>query len=193
MSQNPSRATVRLFGVPASVTYRLDATEVERRRSAGLGSLARLDLLDVLMGLPVGLPVQRACLTEREQRLLRELPDGVVTEHDDQLVRRAVQPLTVHNAVVAARGWRTGLRKAGRFAPFCARSVRLPQLPDDFEEVSVQAGFYGIGVLIGPPCRAEQLVAAQPYARHRHGPGHWWFAEEVFGQLGAVVEEGALV
>lgn len=44
---------------------------------------------------------------------------GVVDSDGGHVVRRAVAPVSVRFAVVAARSWREGLVKAGRFAPFC--------------------------------------------------------------------------
>ncbi|WP_406238445.1 hypothetical protein [Nocardia sp. NBC_01009] len=49
----------------------------------GLGSLDDLELIDVLMSLPGGLQVERGCLAEREQRILRPAPHRAVDEPAD--------------------------------------------------------------------------------------------------------------
>ncbi len=56
---DPTHTTVWLAGVRARVTYRLDDQEVARRRRAGGSGLDDIGLLDVLLGLPAGVPVPR--------------------------------------------------------------------------------------------------------------------------------------
>jgi hypothetical protein len=175
---------VDVFGAAAGVAYRADQVETARRVAVGLGSVTQREVLEVLMGLPVGLPVPARELGYRDRRLLGRMPRGVVDEHDaGHLVRRAVAPVSARFAVVAARTWREGLVKAGRFAPLCARAMLLPAAPEDLDDAGMQASFYGIGICVFTVGTLRVLVEPQPYVRQRHSSAQWWFAEEVYRQI----------
>ena len=60
-----------VLGVEALICYRLDDREVMRRRRAGAGAIPSADLLELLLGLPVGMPVPVSALTSREGAALR--------------------------------------------------------------------------------------------------------------------------
>lgn len=185
-------AAVRMFVAAAGVAYLPDETETARRAAAGLGAITQRGVLDVLMSLPTGLPVAVDTLTERERRLVRRAPSGAV-EYDDagRIARRAVAPVSVRFAMVAARSWREGLAKAGRFAPFCARAMLLSAPPDDLDDARMQASFYGIGICVFASGRLRMLADPEPYVRHRHSPAQWWFAEEIYGQVAASTSLGS--
>lgn len=176
-------AVVRLFGAAAGVAYRPNPSEITRRARAGLGAITQRDVLDVLMELPAGLPVNTASLTARDRRILRRAPHGVFEREPDHLVRRAVPPVSARFAVVAARTWRDGLAKAGRFAPFCARAILLPTPPDDIDDARMQASYYGIGLCVFTAGTLRMLVEPESYARQRHSAAHWWFAEQLYRQV----------
>jgi hypothetical protein len=176
-------ALLRMFGTLAGVAYRPDRVEVERRRVGRSGALTRLDVLDVLMGLPVGLPVARKDLTATERTLVAGAVAGAVEGHDGLIVRRAVAPVSVRFAVVAARDWRVGLERAGRFAPFCARAMLLPALPADWDDAQTQASYFGIGMCVFVDTHLRMPVQPAPHVRERHTPAQWWFAEEAYRQI----------
>lgn len=176
-------AVVRLFGAAAGVAYRPDPSEIARRATAGLAAITQRDVLDVLMGLPAGLPVSAASLTARDRRILRRAPHGVMDRDHDHLVRRAVPPMSARFVVVAAHTWRDGLAKAGRFAPFCARAILLPTSPADVDDARMQASYYGIGLCVFTAGALRMLVDPQPYVRQRHSSAQWWFAEELYRQV----------
>jgi hypothetical protein len=180
---------VRMFGTAAGVAYRLDHAEVARRREHQLGALTDLDVLDALMGLPVGMPVEQSSLTKAERALVDRLPAGVVEHRGEQLVRLAAAPLSVQSAVVAARNWKTGLKQAGRFAPFCVRAILLPAVPADVSELQTQASFFGVGVGVSVEGQMQLLVEPAPYEQTRHTPAQWWFAEEAYRQISEQVTE----
>ncbi len=169
---------VSAMGAEALVCYRLDEAETERRRRAGAGAIISADVLELLLGLPVGMPVPVTSLTRREEGALKVAPPGAVSIRDGQVTRRAVAPLTVELAVVAGRSWRHGLEKAGRFAPFCARAAVLGRRPRDLAEAQLQAGFYGVGVIDAQS--AEVLVAPAPFRRSRWTVAGWRFLEAVY-------------
>lgn len=183
-------AAVRMFGSAAGVAFQRDAVEIARRAAVGLGSIAQRDVLDALMNLPMGLPVAVGELTDRERRLLRRAPRGAVEEDAGHILRHAVAPISVRFAMIAARSWREGLVKAGRFAPFCARSMLLPAAPADLDDARMQASFYGIGIYVFAFGRLETLADPEPYVRRRHSSAQWWFAEEIYRQVPAAPING---
>ncbi|TQM83047.1 hypothetical protein FHX81_5460 [Saccharothrix saharensis] len=174
---------VRMFGSTAAVNYQLINAEVRRRDGRRAVPAPGQDVLDVLMGLPVGLPVPADSLTDRERRLLGRAPQGAVDRDGEHVVRRAVAPLTARFAVVTARDWKIGLKRADRFAPFCERAVLLPALPQDADDLFVRASFSGCGVCVFSGKQLDMVVEPRRYVRRRHTPAQWWFAEEVFAQL----------
>lgn len=174
---------VSMFGVTAGVAYELDPIETARRDLAGLGAVPRPDVLEVLMGLPLGLPVAVADLSRQEMVLLRDAPRGMIDLKGGYVTRRAVRPAAATLAVVAARSWRDGMVSAGRFAPFCARMVLLSSPPTDLDQLRTQASFYGIGICTFAAGTLQTLVEPEPYVRHRHSTAQWWFAEELYRQV----------
>jgi hypothetical protein len=184
-------ADVRVLGTAVELTYVPDEREAARRSAAGLGAVDRRDVLDVLLGLPLGSPVAVDDLTPPERSVLRSAPEGAVERRPGSVVRWAAAPLFPVMAVVRARSLRPGLVRAGRFAPFCARAVLLASPPRDEQYARVQASFYGIGVLVAVGGEVRAIAAPRPHVRRRHSAGHWWFAEEVHRQVGVPVRAAA--
>lgn len=178
-------AVVRLFGSTVGVVYEPDEVEVARRASEQPEAITRLDLLDGLMTLPVGMRVAIADLTDAQRTMLRRIPRGAVEQHGESVVRRAQAPVSVQWTVVAARNWRTGLQVAGRFAPYCARSVLLPAIPVDWEHAQMRAAFFGVGVIVRTVATLRTLIEPDPYVQRRHTPAQWLFAEEAWRQIRA--------
>ena len=147
-------------------------------------------MLDALMGLPAGLPISRNELTNGERTLVDRAPSGSIERRGGQVIRWAVAPVSVLFAVVAANDWHVGLRRAGQFAPFCARAILLPALPGDWEDARTQASYFGIGVCMLVDAQLDMLVTPRPYVRKRHTPAQWWFAEETYRQI-SEYENGA--
>lgn len=176
---------VRMFGTVAGVVYRTDEAEAGRRRVQKAEPVTELDVLDGLMGLPVGVPVAVADLTERERARLRRVPCGAVERDGDHVIRWAVAPLSVHFALVAARDWRVGLTRAGRFAPYCARALLLPAatVQAEWGDVRAQASCFGIGLCVFAEGQLRVFVEPRPYVRMRHTPAQWWFVEEMYRQI----------
>lgn len=164
----------------ALICYRLNAGEAERRRQARAGSICSADVLDLLLALPLGMPVPASSLTHRECAALERAPASAVTIQDEEVTRHAVTPLAVELAVVAARSWRRGLEVAGRFAPFCARAMVLPRLPRDLAELELEARFYGVGVIVADGREADVLIPPAPFRRGRWTAAGWRFLENVY-------------
>lgn len=96
-------ATVRVLGQSAAVIYRADAGELHRRNGVGLGTITRLDLLDLLLNLPLGCAMAAESLTMRERRLLTDLPAGSIDVEPGLVTRRVAVPLMVDLALVPGR------------------------------------------------------------------------------------------
>ncbi|PBC71160.1 hypothetical protein BX265_5749 [Streptomyces sp. TLI_235] len=171
-----------VLGSRALLLYRVDETEHRRRQAAGSEPLDSIPALERLLGLPVGLPVPVGSLPE--QAGIRDLPRGAVEWDADLVTRRAVRPLAVDLAVVRAAGWRTGLERAGRFAPFCRRAVLLDEVPRaGRDETLAEASFYGIGVLVDEPDGIRIALEPEAYRPQRHTAAAWHFVEELYGRL----------
>ena len=174
------RVLVPMMGAEALICYRLDEGEHGRRRQAGAGAIASTDVLELLLSLPISESVPVASLTCRERAALSRASRGVLSVWDGQVTRHAMAPVTVELALVAARNWRAGLEAAGRFAPFCARAMVLRHRPADLAEVQLQAGFYGVGVIVVDERSTELLVEPEPFQRFGFTAAGWRFLEEVY-------------
>lgn len=171
-------ARMRVRGVDATVMYVPDDAEYRRRRSAGLGAVTRLDLLDVLLGLPVGLAVPWCSLAPNDRRAVRELPAGCADVTPAGVIRRLVRPLRVELAIVHARHWRGGLEQAGRFGSYCTRLVVLPEPPADGDRAGIEADYWGIGLVVAAP-EPSLLVPPERFEPRAHTAAGWAFAEQV--------------
>ncbi|MCK9895234.1 hypothetical protein [Frankia sp. AgB32] len=173
----PLGGWVALAGTP-------DPTETARRTQAGLGAVTDVPVLEMLLGLPHGLPVPPGALSDRDRRALAAAPAGCADHGPDGIVRQARPPLTPALAVVSAiRGWRAGLEQAGRYAPFCARAVVVPRAPRDLLAACVEADFYGVGLVVVSESEVDVLVTPEPYRARRVTARRWWLAEQVHRAL----------
>jgi hypothetical protein len=182
VSSESEGAVFSVLGTRALLLYRVDETEHRRRQAAASEQLDSIPALECLLGLPVGLPVPAGSLPEEAE--VRDLPRGAVEWDADLVTRRAVRPLVVDLAVVRAAGWRTGLERAGRFAPFCRRAVLLDEVPEArLDEILAEAAFYGIGVLVNEPDGIRIALEPEAYRPQRHTAAAWHFVEELYGRL----------
>jgi hypothetical protein len=168
------------MGAEALICYRLEDGEHERRQRAGAGAILSADVLELLLSLPIDASVPISSLTCRERGALNRASHGALSVRDGEVTRHASVPVTVELALVAARNWRAGLEAAGRFAPFCARAMMMRHRPADLAEVQLQAGFYGVGVIVVDEQSTEVLVEPEPFQRFRFTAASWRFLEEVY-------------
>ena len=168
-----------LLGTEVLCFYQVDDAEHQRRQSVGLKAVTGLAMLETLMGLPVDLPVSWRLLGQGEYAKVRALPVGTVERDGAMVIRRAVRPVRVDLAVVTARSWRRGLERAGRFAPFCRRTLLWDRRPPGTEKLS-EASFYGVGVLHRTGGDVTTLLEPREYRPARHTAGAWWFTEELY-------------
>ncbi|MEV7722169.1 hypothetical protein [Streptomyces sp. NPDC088184] len=183
VGQGGKTAFTQVIGEKGLFFYRLAPAEDERRREVGAERLDRRHPLETLLSLPVGMPVPLASLDQHERRALRSLPAGAADRDRRTVTRRAVRPLQVDLAVVPASGWRQGLERAGRFAPFCRRAMLLSRRPARLDEVLAEADFYGIGVLIDMGDEIEMALEPEPYRPQRHTAAAWRFVEELYQRV----------
>ncbi|MFJ9846858.1 hypothetical protein ACIRYZ_41785 [Kitasatospora sp. NPDC101155] len=171
-----------VLGTRALLLHRVDETEHRRRQATDAERLDRISALECLLSLPVGLPLPAGSLPEQAE--VRNLPRGAVEWNTDLVTRRAVRPLTIDLAVVRAADRRTGLERAGRFAPFCRRAVLLDEDPRArLDETVAEAAFYGIGVLVNEPNGVRMALEPEPYRPQRHTAAAWHFVEELYRRL----------
>jgi len=179
-------AVVRMFGSTVGLVYEPDTVEVPRRAvHADQPDAPSMAFLDALMNLPVDQPVALRDLTQTQQQLLRAAPPLTVDVDRHHVTRLAVAPVRTRFALVAAKDWATGLKRAGRFAPFCAKALLLRELPADSSDLLMRASFYGTGVCVFDGHELDMVVEPRTYVRKRHTPAHWWFEEEVYAQIRA--------
>lgn len=182
---------LHLQGSNALVFYRLDAAEAQRRRSNRAVRLDRLPVLETLLQLPAGVPIALRDLPASVRAGIRALPAGAASvagpRGRQEVTRRAVRPLAVDLVVVRASGlgWKSGLERASRFAPFCARAVLLDSSVPRHDDLLMEASFYGIGVLLADEAGdIAMALEPEPYRPPCHTAGAWWFVEDVFQRLG---------
>lgn len=165
----------------ATVAYRPDADEVARRRACSLGPVPQLHLLDLLMNLPVGVPIPPETLTKSDRRYLRRLPAGCVDITPEGFVRQIAQPLRVELAIVTSRTLKAGLKRAGMFGPYCRRALVLDGTPKHLELAASEADFWGIGLVINARTHPHMVVPPAEFEQYRHTPAGWSFLEWVYG------------
>lgn len=182
VSSDSEGAMFSVLGTRALLLYRVDEAERRRRQAVGAERLDSIPALECLLGLPIGLPVPVGSLPDQTD--VRDLPRGAVEWDTDLVTRRAVRPLAVDLAIVRAAGWRTGLERAGRFAPFCRRALLLDEVPHArLDEILAEATFYGIGVLVNEPDGIRIALEPEAYRPQRHTAAAWHFVEELYGRL----------
>jgi hypothetical protein len=178
-------APLQLKGSNAWVFYRYDENERARRHRVGAERLDRMDALEALLQVPVGLPVPLASLAEPLCRAIGALPGGAAVVGDGQVTRNAVRPLAVDLVVVrsSGRNWRDGLKRAGRFAPFSRRALLIDPPSEEWETLLLEAAFYGIGILIPAGGGVELVLEPRAYRPRRHTAAAWRFVEQVYQRL----------
>jgi hypothetical protein len=110
-------AALSVKGSDALVFYRRDEAEWQRRDAEGADRLDRMEALETLLQLPVGLPVSLGSLTGPLRAAVDTLPHGAAALRDGEITRQAVRPLVVDLVVVRSSpgSWKDGLKRAGRW------------------------------------------------------------------------------
>ncbi|OIN78906.1 hypothetical protein BST29_08945 [Mycobacterium malmoense] len=157
----------------------LDTHEAKRRGDESLESVPSLAMLDVLLGLPLGCPIDVEDLTEHEVRMLRTAPHGCVEFTDTTVTRRLQVPTTVVAAVVRGTRWRTSLLRAAAFSAFTQRIVALKSPPR--AAAVLEAQVVGVGIWVEREAGSfEELLAPEPFIPRYFKAAGWRFAENAY-------------
>ena len=166
----------------------LDTHEAKRRADASLESVPSLAMLDVLMGLPLGCPIDVEDLTEHEEWMLRTAPHGCVEFTDTSVTRRLQVPTTVVAAVVRGTRWRPSLLRAAAFSAFTQRIVALESPPR--AAAVLEAQFVGVGIWVEREAgNFEEHLAPEPFIPKYFKAAGWRFTENAYE---AATEAGML-
>jgi hypothetical protein len=168
--------------VNASTTLQVEVDPVEhqRRQTDHLGGITNWDVLGLLMELPVGEPIQVGDLDWGKRPILRKIPAGAADLTRTHVTRLAVKPCRVHRAIVTGPATRRSLERAGRWAPFCARTVLISKPPRSATFLT-EADYWGIGVTLDRgDGQHEVLVPEKPWMPKRHTLAGWRFVEQQY-------------
>lgn len=178
--------TIRLRGLDVAVELEVDYRE-HGLREQGL-SLTGLSTVQfgALLAIPRWSYAAPAELPAGSRALARRHPDLVEHESDGRVRRRVGPPVWVEMVTLPVARWRAGLSAIGRFAPYSARRLLLTRVPDDTDDLRVQATYWGVGVRIERADGFEDLVEPEPFVPQRYTGASWAFAEQT---LAAVREE----
>lgn len=166
-------------GTRADALMALDTHEAKRRADASLESVPSLAMLDVLLGLPLGCPIDVGDLTEHEARMLRTAPHGCVEFTDTSVTRRLQVPTTVVAAVVRGTRWRASLLRAAAFSAFTQRIVALQSPPR--AAAVLEAQFVGVGIWVEREAGSfEEHLAPEPFVPRYFKAAGWRFTENAY-------------
>jgi hypothetical protein len=165
-------------GAAGDAVVAFDYAEQARRRSAGLGAVTSLWLLDALMTLPADAPVRVADLSADVWACLSAAPRGVVAIDGEWVTRLLSPPLTVVAAVVRGKGWRRPLQQAVRFTPFAQRLLVLEKTPPS--RLTWEAQVTGVGVWVFRDGQLAEVCPPEPFRQRYWKPAGWRFAERAY-------------
>jgi hypothetical protein len=177
---------VVLLGVRVTAYTAVNLAEHQRRRAAGMSAIIDPGLLDRLMNLPVGVPVDDPALWAATA----DQPPGVVDRGEDgaSVTRRLESPLTISDVVVHAAAGRElrAVQEVSLFAGFTRRWVMAARgrVPD---AAMLEAKLCGVGIW-DPGHGVALLQAEKPVALTRDG-WSWLLEEKTYRRwLGAQVQ-----
>jgi hypothetical protein len=175
-------ARARVLDTSAWFAFRYDPAEAARRAGYQLGPVLAWDLLDVLMDLPTGLAVPVRALHQQASAQLRRAPAGIVRFDEGHVIRDLVPAVSPLLVVVCARGWKAGMIRASRFAPYCRRIVVGPA--GGATEALAVAARLGIGVAARADGPAQVLLEPQPVRDWQPTTAWWRFCEAIYAGAG---------
>jgi hypothetical protein len=175
---------IRVDGASYHVGLRIDWVEHARRGRTGLGALTSSGLLHALWGLPWGIPVARAALSELDRHTIENEGQGWVEGHGPSLVRRYAPSGAVASVAVRHRSLSGAIARAGAHPPTVRRiaiwdrASSAPVRPDPLQ--LVRASTLGIGISVcsgGGGGAAVELVAPAEAIVGLPAVFRWWQAE----------------
>jgi hypothetical protein len=191
MTQGPNRTVPAPEPRGATLHLTLDAAEHQRRTESAASPILDPASLDLLLALPVGIPVAVGALSWSQQQAVRRLPRGAADRTRTHVTRQAVRPCRIDLATVSGPPTRKSLGRAGWFAPFCSRTLIIPRVPRR-KDFLTEADFWGIGVTLDHAGEREVLVEPEPWVLKRHTPAGWRYVERAYKAATVVaVQEAA--
>jgi hypothetical protein len=163
----------------ATLHLTLDAAEHQRRTKSAASPIIDPVSLDLLLALPVGVPVAVGALSWHQQQALRRLPRGAADRTRTHVTRQAVRPCRIDLATVSGPPTRKSLERTGWFAPICSRALIIPRAPRR-KDFLAEADFWGIGVTLDHGGEQEVLVEPEPWVLKRHTPAGWRYVERAY-------------
>ena len=164
-----------------AATIEFNTVEVSRRATYGLGALDHPATLEALTTLPIGEPVRWSLLTTRQQRVLRGAPPGVIERCGGEVTRLVGPPARLRAVLVNGRDADRTLTAASMFAPYCQRSVALPEHAVS-EVVLLEAAYFGIGVYASSRDVCRLVAEPAEYVVRRWTWAQWLFQEQAWAQ-----------
>lgn len=181
-----ARVSVTLRGVEVLVDVAVDCVEVRRRMRTGIAGrrLAGIAALRMLLELPEDAVVGIDTVNPSGRAVLDRVVGGLEYPGPG-LVRRVARPAARARLVsIPVNRWREGMRVAGRFAPYCARSLLLDRLPADLETLCLEASYWGVGVAVREVGETErEIVPPTSLMPACYTAAAWSFDEDLYAQL----------
>ncbi len=163
----------------ADAVVLIDSFESDRRLEGGMGPVLSLPLLDVLIGMPLDVPLRSKDLSEREVRVLTSAPAGCVRVDGTTTARTLRVPATVAAVMVRGTGWRAAMRRTAAFSAFSQRIVLLTREPKPAEVFEAQFVGVGIWVETSGGVVSEHLAPEVFVPKYVKAAG-WRFAENAY-------------
>ncbi|SKU61507.1 hypothetical protein [Mycobacteroides abscessus] len=158
----------------------IDWTEHQRRQQVGLKAITQLWHLDLLMNLPLDQPVDAGSLTADEKWCLERIPAGAIERDGNWAIRRCKPVISI----AAVIGWGPQLQKLLRsvapFARVAQRMVVLDRIPTNFDEISWEASYDGVGVWLATDNESTELISPEPVRPRYYTPARWKANEHAY-------------
>jgi hypothetical protein len=178
----------RIRATDVTITYALVRHEHERRLRSTFVALTDEASLAGLMEL---LSDDLSPIPRRFRRMVgRTWNDdaiAVVVEDVDGTpwaTRTLAVPTRPVEVEIHANRWREGVTAAHHWNGFASRVLQFDSLSDSELVIAVtEAGYYGIGLKVGPAGAGDMLVAPTPFQPKLFTAARWNFAETVYEQF----------
>jgi hypothetical protein len=160
---------------------RLCDTEHARRRDLGVGSATSTGLLHALWGLPYGIPVPWASMSERDRITLDGEGFGWIDDAGGAVVRTYQPPGAVGTIVVADSSLPRAVSRAASHPPTVRRVVlwrRQSDRPPRRQPAQLErASSFGIGIFAVNEGECREVLPAAPALTGLPAVFRWWQAE----------------
>jgi hypothetical protein len=161
--------------------FRITNSEHNRRRKLGVGAATSTGLLHTLWTLPLGVPVLRSSLPQRDQNTLNHEGFGWIDDDGCTVQRTYEPPGTVGTVIVVDTSLPRAVRRVASHPPTTRRiavwrrnSDRPPRPQRDQVE---RARSFGIGIYIVEHGRCCEVLAFGPALPGLPAVFRWWQAE----------------